>query len=84
MTRTMQRPRTVVIAAAMAVCIAASGTQVRSQPAALPSLTPSFGCTQPPTFDPTSVDFLAGDITSPFAQQADVNCFAWQSFIALN
>ena len=48
------------------------------------SIQPSITCSQPPTFDPTQVNFLAGDITSPLVQQIDVDCFAWQSFIAFN
>ena len=39
---------------------------------------PSFGCLQPPTLTPT----LPAD--SLLTEQPEVNCFAWQEFVALN
>lgn len=37
-----------------------------------------------PTYDPKSPNFLTGDLTQPTFEQAAVDCFAWQTFIALN
>jgi len=49
--------------------------------------TPVYGCTDAstaPTFDPNDQKFLAGDTSALIPNQGNVNCFAWQSFIAMN
>jgi hypothetical protein len=73
---------------ALLICSFSLALQAQTPPAApagmQTSIQPSIACSQPPTFDPTQVNFLAGDITSPLVQQIDVDCFAWQSFIAFN
>jgi len=47
------------------------------------ALTPAYNCNNPPTLDPASPLFMAGDI-SEFPVQDAVDCFAWQDFVALN
>lgn len=44
---------------------------------------PPTKCSTPLTLEPTSPEFLGGDI-SGLPQQLDVDCYAWQTFIALN
>ena len=45
--------------------------------------TPAPQCSTPITLDPTDPVFLGGD-SSGLPIQGDVDCFAWQTFIALN
>lgn len=66
------------------VCAQVMRTEASAAGNGAPPLSPSFGCAAPPTFDPTSAAFLSGDIGQNGPQQTDVNCFAWQSFIAFN
>ncbi|MDN3523572.1 hypothetical protein [Halomonas ramblicola] len=49
-------------------------------------VTPAWGCpdTERPVLDPTSPRFLAGDLGAyTSSSQTTVNCFAWQTFVAL-
>ena len=41
-----------------------------------------YACANRPTLDPSSPQFLAGDIL-PAKSQQTVNCYAWQSFVAM-
>lgn len=68
-----------------AVSQTTAATQAQSGAQNLPPLTPAFGCmgTSIPTLDPTRSNFLPGDMTG-LPLQTTVNCFAWQTFIALN
>ncbi len=72
-----------VLLASVALNPAASQTNAGTQN--LPSLNPAYGClgASVPTLDPTSAAFLPGDMTG-LPMQSTVNCFAWQTFIALN
>jgi hypothetical protein len=71
-----------VLLLALSVLSMSTG-QAAPPPSAAP-LKPSFGCISVPTFNPNSPAFLAGDTPSAAPEQADVNCFAWQNFVALN
>ncbi len=73
----MKRAFLVGLATGAALLVAASrGVSVRAEDAS--AKPPAFTCLNPPTIAPT----LPAD--SLLTEQPEVNCFAWQEFVALN